>query len=325
MQKIVLLNQQSMCPIPSLDSSFVDRLVNWQYIYRLSKHFNFLTAVPTYSWPEILFLNFPNTINVDNGIFFDNDSQNYININQSEIVDPKIFITKLIKEKNLFKNGNCVHLKYDTHSLRNNIIFDKSISYFPPIFNEIKFKKKEVNNFFVKNFSDMIAIQLRRGVGTYPTRQHYNELRKYIPDKIIKSYYFNTLLANSRPLYHIESDAVYFAVIDRIIKNNPDQKIYLSFDVPKLFINHYLEKYPKNIVIGENYLSEYLIYFNEFDIKNTKSYRVSLRNTLKMLLDFFAMNNSKGIVCNNVYMDQSSWIWFARNYKPKQIYNMFDS
>ena len=53
------------------------------------------------------------------------------------------------------------------------------------------------------------------------------------------------------------------------------KKIYLSYDVPKSFIKHFLEKYPNNIVTKHDYLEEYLSYFNDC---NSHKYFFSFKN-----------------------------------------------
>lgn len=196
-------------------------------------------------------------------------------------------------------------------------------------FREIQFKNDKVNQFIKDNFSNVAGFQLRRGLGTYINKKYIDDLKQYVDPELIKKYYKHLYDINGgRGYLHIDTDDYYFEKVDEIISKNPDKKIYLSHDVPKTFINHFIEKYPNNIITKHNYLDEYLSYFNEFDLEendsskiSVKQYVFSFKKSVIDLLDLFALSHSDLLIGrkHSGNPDHSTWIFFTKCYNGKKI------
>jgi hypothetical protein len=187
---------------------------------------------------------------------------------------------------------------------------------------EIKFKDDRVNKFFKDNFSNVAGVHLRRGLSSQINGKYINDLKQYVDPKLVKKYYNHLHFVDGGighlPIY---TDDYYFERIDKILSETPDKKIYLSYDVPKPFINHFLEKYPKNIVTRSDYLDEYLSYFSDIDIENSSQYKFSIKKSLIDLLDLFALAYSDLLVFRKIRENPrfSKWLFFAKCYNGKDI------
>jgi hypothetical protein len=196
-------------------------------------------------------------------------------------------------------------------------------------FREIEFKNYKVSKFITDNFTNVAGFQIRRGLGTYINKKYIEDLKQYVNPELIKKYYKHLYDINGgRGYLPIETDDYYFEKIDEIINKNPDKKIYLSHDVPKTFINHFIEKYPNNIITKHNYLEEYLNYFDEFDLEendsskiSVKQYVFSFKKAIIDLLDLFALSHCDLLISkkHREFPLYSTWLFFTKCYNGKKI------
>jgi hypothetical protein len=108
-------------------------------------------------------------------------------------------------------------------------------------------------------------------------------------------------------------DDFYFHLIDKILKKNKNQKIYLSTDVPLELVSHYIKKYPNNIVTYETYIDEFLDFFDKkFISENNNLGFYPLDKCSIALVDFFAIANSKVNIST-----WSQWSFLSSKYKDK--------
>jgi hypothetical protein len=234
-------------------------------------------------------------------------------------------------------------LRFDAHNLYDTIInktYDKLVDFINihsdclktcGMYHDIrmiKIKDKKLNQFFLDNFSKVVGTQIRRGLYTKLNKTYLDDLKQYVDPDNIKKYY--TYLNNISIYGHltIEPDDYYYEMIDKIINEDPNKKIYLSHDVPKIFINHFLEKYPNNIITKHDYLNEYLAYFSEYDIENddnsklsVKHYKLPFKKAIIDLLDFLALCNSELLIGRKLKTNRpwSSWLFFTRDWNGKNI------
>ena len=85
---------------------------------------------------------------------------------------------------------------------------------------------------------------------------------------------------------------------------NPNQKFYLSYDVPKKYMKNILDKY-KNVLITKDDLKK------ELDLTNIKN---SKEMHLDNVVDLFGLSNTKFLIAYPV----STWSVFAYEYKKKK-------
>lgn len=307
----------SLCELDKLnlhtekDSGFGDRILYWlaaNYISNFCENVQIITQ--KYYWPELLFLHFPKTINED--ISFSYIENSCFKIDEKYILD--VFN---LKKNPLEENINNYVLSFDKskiiHILMKDPEFTKSIKL-------IKFKNNIVNDYFLTNFSDMVTIHLRRGIGPIPTKEFMEEYPNYVgKDLFLKFFkeendYFRR---NDRHIqYKIYPDSMYFKLIEQFIYKNKNQKIYISSDIPLEFCYHYIEKFPNNIVTRNNFLEEFYSFF-DFKNLNDNDYNISIKQTLINLFDLFVLCHSKYNICG-----YSNWTMFSKNYKEKTIIDL---
>ena len=186
-------------------------------------------------------------------------------------------------------------------------------------FRLIKFKDDKLNHFFEDTFSDMMSVQIRRGIRAKVTPEYLEELKQYVDKNEITNFYTQVYKANRGTLdLNIYPDQYYYERIDKFIQENPNKKIYLSYDVPKSFIQHFIDRYPDHIVTRDYYLDQYMKYFDDCDF-DSKKYFYPLQNSLVNLLDLFAMVHSSRMIFDRV-APHSLWKFFAQAYKHKKLY-----
>ena len=346
-----------------LDTGIMHRIFVWQHFYFLSEIFDFTILVDFYFFQEGIFLDLPKTKFVDPEYFqnknflsvdtkfihekIENILGLYNNSNPKTIENLLSELRKLVTDENTLYNiwGNSHNLiKWDTSLDKNvhqsllsiiNQEFLKLIDLCPNsenIFSQIKFKKQEVNQFFEKNFSNVVGLQLRKGCGVIPTEKYLNDIQEHVDVETIKKYYITITKLHGHPEYKMIPDEYYFDMIDQIIEKDPDKIIYISHDVPTIFINNFICRYPNNIITKKDYEDQFLSYFSEFDLINKNENGFLLKGLLLVLLDLFALCHSSelfdprsiGSVPSraNIY---SSWPVFARSYKYKKILYGFTS
>jgi hypothetical protein len=97
-------------------------------------------------------------------------------------------------------------------------------------------------------------------------------------------------------------DSVYFFIIDQVILNDKDRKIYISSDISEDYYDYYFKKYPNNIFSKNQYLEKFLNLF-EYDETEINKYKYSLNQTLINLFDLFLLSHSKTVIVD----DFSTW------------------
>lgn len=316
MKKILIQNvfEKTYPTVSCFDTAFIERLYNLIFYYKISTFYSdCVILLDSGFWPEFIFLSAPNVQCVD----FNNLN---LNLSKIEPIDPYLLVDKVKNPNsniNLFHKNNILISKFSSNSNLKllNILFNFDNNFDKFFIKKITFKDENLNLFFKDNFSECFSFQLRRGVGTLPNRQYLIDLKNNnISFKEVLSYYIKIGKLNSTPNFIIKNDDYYYNILDNIISSYPNKKIYLSHDVPKQFINYYLEKYPNNLVTKEDYILEYLKYFKDFDLNRKDEYNISLFVHVINLLDLFSLSYSEGIIpC------ESGWTDFANKYRDKKL------
>jgi hypothetical protein len=277
----------------SFDTGLCNRLFYWETLQIISSHndFKYKVEVEEKYWPELReLIHLPNT--------------DVINKSEKNICNPlnNDFIEN--NEKYILSH-DCYHSEYDYSMMCN---FDKYLDKERPI-TKIKLKNNHLNKLIVNLCKDLIGIHIRRGRGiiygeseinTLPSniRRSYKKFREREGEFISKYY-----------MYEFIKDDVYFKIIDEILNKYPNQKFYISYDIPDIMMNYYQERYP-NRIFNKNY-------FNNFITRSAFTSEVHLRN----IIDLFCLSNTKFIIKHPL----STWSTFAHNYTPKIGVSVTDS
>lgn len=338
--------------ISQYDSGFGDRIKFWVLAYHLSliiEDVQIIVEEPY--WPELLLIDLPNTISQDISSLGLSKNQ-LLPISCEEVRD--IISTEdnsLLNIDTYYYFNFSVHRIgdiFDNQNITYNSIIHNAVS-------KIELKLPIVSNFIQQEFSDCCYIHLRRGSGTFPTLKFLSEMEQFLPKETIDSYwktFHRNRLGNSRysktykyydflvqkdtdiekkylPTkkvsgdfnwvndYKIIADSDYFNLIDTVIlKNNPDQKIYISSDIPKKYYSYYYDNFPNNIMDKDFYFKKFLnFYKNKLPAeKFKKQYSIPIVKVFENVFDLMV-----GCYAETVVKSTSNWSKIASLYKKKKI------
>jgi hypothetical protein len=296
-----------------LDTSFGNRVVNWEAAYYLKEALGrgHRILMEKKEWPE-----------VDNNFIFLPDTSLIQNIDQKVIDTPNIkevqesFCHHMDSAKQL---SDCNHLTYtfdfgkfnESNELLTstflNTLQTKYENEIRPL-SYIKIKNYLVENYLKEVTEDVIGIHLRRGSGVA-----YEKDKVEIESSNVKESYLDfrsRIYIYNHEGYPYINDNVYFNIIDNFLKINPKQKFYISTDLPFHLISYYIEKYGDNIILKETIIDkikELLILSG--DIIDTDEKKLTIYN----MVDLFALSFCKFLIKSNT----STWSLFAEEYRKQ--------
>lgn len=282
--------------ISDKDTGLGNRLLHWASLYYISTICgNCKILVEKKYWPELQFLELPNTESCEKNL--NNIKSTSLKLSSQDIKD-------IIYEKNL----NILDDNFDCYYSDEFICFENEITSLG--ISKIKFKNDNITKFFKDNFSNIFTVHLRRGLGTIPTFGFIKDFLSYKTKEDFKKYcldYYLSIRYDPPEEYSIIPDRIYFSVIDEIIKENSNQKFYISSDIKEEYYSYYFDRYSNNIIKKEEYFHKFISLLNiqnDFylsDELNTfvGSKKFSLHSTLANLFDLFVLINSHTLVVDN--------------------------
>lgn len=277
------------------DTGLCNRMFYWEIcqIFNKFHDFEYSICLDEKFWPELTeLIQLPNTklfpisdiSEVDRRSYLIGDS---IPINTDEIND--VFL------KNIKLSSNHVYANFD-YSIISNLDFIKSkFNYI----SQIKLLDEELDTEIQEFVKDMVGIHIRRGRGTI-----YSDSVKSLPDKLQSNYIKHRQqegeFTEQYYIYDFIEDTKYFTIIDSILRESPNQKFYISHDLPDELLEYYLDKYPNSIYTKK--------YFYNF-IKN--KYTKTLDTHVKNIIDLFSLSYTKFLIKS----PESTWSTFASRYR----------
>jgi len=145
-----------------------------------------------------------------------------------------------------------------------------------------------------------------------PTERH-RSLAKMVgnsDEEILKDYKW----VNS---YKIVPDSDYFnLILNYIFKKNPNQKIYISSDIPKKYYSHYYDNFSGNIIDKDYYFKIFLdLYTDKISKKDLeKEYSTPILKVFENVFDLMV-----GCFSNNIVRSTSNWSKISSLYKKKKV------
>jgi len=285
------------------DTAFGNRMYHWLQSFCISYKTNFEYKVLVQSgyWPELVYITLPNTFARKHDIFLYDNNEIIPNLNREDI-------------SNILFDGDLQKIKSQNHwSVSDWVVHDgfyqSSVNEFLPdnVFKLIEFRSNEINSYIKEIFNDFISIHLRRYHGVQLKDGDIEDIPEHLREK-----YLNKKSKYTDPEYNnFIRDSEYFEIIDKILKNNPNQKFYISSDISPEYYQHYKERY-KNIFDKSDYEKEFIrILEKDHPPKLVKKTKIIALN----MLDFFALANSKLIIMS----DKSTWGKFAQKIKQNKF------
>jgi hypothetical protein len=248
-------------------------------------------------WPELKeVLEFPNTVLQNEDINLDRETKIKNIISDSKLINQSFLSNMLDKNDFTLEDRNYyvdVNFDFASHLLWKTESTNSGAS-------SIQFKDKKIKDIIEKETKDLVGIHIRRGRGV-----KYKEKLDKIPKDILEEYikFHKPFGENTYDYYiydYIEDD-VYFKIIDESLKLNPNQKFYISHDLPDDLMEYYKNKYGDKIITRKNFY--HLI--GNFEKTNL--------NHIVDCIDLISLSNTKLVIGSK----QSTWSIFAIDYKPK--------
>jgi hypothetical protein len=296
-----------------LDTSFGNRVVNWEAAYFLKETIgnNHLILMEKKEWPEINndFIFLPDTILIEN------INQKIIDTSDIKEVQEN-FCHHIHYSKELY---NCDNLTYtfDYGSLneKNELLTSTFINTLETEYQNgirplsyIRIKNYLVEDYLKEITKDTIGIHLRRGSGVA-----YDKDNLEIESLSIKESYLNfrsEISTDNHDEYPYITDKVVFNIIDNFLKINPSQKFYISTDLPFHLISYYIERYGKNIILKETIMDKVK---DLLILSNNVIETVEKKLTIYNMVDLFALSFCKFLIKSRT----STWSMFAEEYRKQ--------
>ena len=294
-----------------LDTSFCNRIINWEIAYYLKEKIGegHHILMEKNEWPEVSnnFIFLPDTSVIEN-------------------VEKKITYTPIIKEvhenfcydNNFIKNlsgFNDLKYTFDFGKFNDNgelhtskFLYTLQTEYQNKIrpLSFIKIKNYLVEEYLKNITKDAIGIHIRRGSGVMFDKDKLEVKSKNIKDAYID--FRNKIYIYNHEGYPYINDDVYFNIIDNFLKINPNQKFYISTDLPYRLISYYIERYGDNVIFKETIIDkvkEFLTLSDDpIDTDNKKL-------TIYNMVDLFALSFCKFLIKSH----NSTWSLFAEVYR----------
>lgn len=289
--------------IKKLDNGFCNRVFHWEigYFFNQYNNFNFDLYVEDFYWPELEFINLPNTHSIIK------------QPNQSLDEYHKLFKTILNGKKTIQIDKNVISNIFDKRNYKldtkfnfvSNFGYDytwKFINFYSnriqrPLKN-IRLRESDLENRIKKILHGYIGIHIRRGYGVMKNE----EQAKYLNDlNLSKSFKVDT-----KGPYSFFEDSKYMTIINRIIENNKDAKFYISTDLEDKSLYHFKSQYPSHILTFGDLLQDSLI--KKYYYKFSDEQKIQM---CKNMIDIFALSYTDFIIMS----DDSTWSQFASEYR----------
>lgn len=289
------------------DTGLCNRIFHWEIANHINSKFHnneFTISVEESQWPELEeLITLPNTsvISKEDEIKYFNNLSDIPITNWKTLGDiftkkSKLDSTKNYISKYPYTDLGCFYAKdfygHSEHNEETMFLENRPLS-------SVKLKNESNQKIVEKITSDLVGVHIRRSRGVKIPKELYekDEYSEYINFRKEQG-------AIEHSIFKYHSDEEYFKLFDSILELNPNQKFYLSYDVPKKYMKNILDKY-KNVLITKDDLKK------ELDLTNIKN---SKEMHLNNVVDLFGLSNTKFLIAYPV----STWSVFAYEYKNKK-------
>lgn len=333
------------------DTGLCNRLLHWEIAHFLNEknNFEYNIFVQEKDWPELCLINLPNTYaqknsNIEDSFF----SRRHENLQFRTVFDVErdiVYSATEIDRKtinNMFKTNN---FKLENEHYYSN--FGYSPLYKKLILNETLKSKWESKKFarpltkvrlLHSALEEAMRWKLKKAVGIH-IRRFNGVTSDDLALNTLKDSNLKKIYKDLEPLktvnknYEFFGDDVYFYLIDRILQINPNQDIYISHDLPDVFLEPYVNRFGKNI-IEKKYFIEQTASILTNQGMNVEVLRRN-GNPLANIIDLFSLSYCPFLIKS----PESTWSEFAEyynnpkglkhityvNYEPKNIISEFNS
>jgi hypothetical protein len=156
---------------------------------------------------------------------------------------------------------------------------------------------------------NVVGIHIRRGNGVPYTVDDLNTLPENKRDKF--SLIKRAVAEQSHWAYSFHRDELYFNIMDNMLKINPNQKFYISTDVPNDIMDYFYNRYKNNLIDKTFLLNVVYDYILNSGFKKSD---FVYGNVVENLVDLFSLSYTSFLV----KVPTSTWSIFAENYTKKE-------
>jgi hypothetical protein len=304
------------------DTGLCNRLLHWEVAYEINKENNFEYEIMLQQryWPELGLIYLPNTSFVKNieSESIETEKTRFIyGYHHGENVKPFDY-EQLSK---MFRTGK---LKLDNQHYYSNFGFKLIKDFYgdSKLFGErplknIRLRHNFMEDYLRRNTKDVVGIHIRRGVGIRYTEDDINSLPESVRDRYRAYQIFNKNSETIPAKYNFIQDKIYFNIIDKMLEYNPNQKFYISCDLPYDLFSYYEKTYGKSIITKNDFLAtinQYLLN-SDISVENLK-----YGNVIPNVVDLFSLSYCKLLIKSN----NSTFSEFAENYFGQPAVNATD-
>ena len=300
------------------DTGLCNRILHWEIAHEIAEKHNFEYKIilQKLHWPELDLIYLPNSsqfrfFEYEFGIFHQKKFQDLRFKTIFDIENESVRLAsplKLEKVTEMFRTKN-FDLSEDNHWYADFGFNEMKKLYKRTIRNRplqhIKLKHNFIEDFLRRNTKDVIGIHIRRNSGVRYSEEDVLSLPESVREKYKKFQTNNDAIHFG---YRFLRDDKYFKIIDEILKLKPEQKFYISSDLPCDMLHYYKDRYPGKILMKEDFLpviNDYLINCS-IDLKNLER-----GNVVENIVDLFALS----FCCFLIKSNRSTWSEFAMYYR----------
>ena len=309
------------------DTGLCNRILHWEIAYEINKNSNFQYKIMLESiqWPELSLIHLPDTathINseYEHGVRYEKEYQRLRFLTVFDIENQNVNlsskITKQIVE-NMFQNdnfylsgGNHFHSDFGYNEI--NKLYVKPVEKRPLSF--IKLRHTFIEDFLRKNTFNLVGIHIRRNAGVHYTEEDLKTLPPDIKEKYIK-YHQETPVKN-RIIEYVQ-DSKYFNIMDNMLKINPEQKFYISTDLPLTMLSNFKKMYGDKIITRDELFGPVRDHLLNGGVNIDKLKR---GDVIENVIDLFALSFCKFLIKTS----NSTWSEFAQEYRNQPSFFVTD-
>lgn len=309
------------------DTGLCNRILHWEIAYEINKNSNFQYKIMLESiqWPELSLIHLPDTathINseYEHGVRYEKEYQRlrFLTVFDIENQNVKLSskITKQIVE-DMFQNdnfylsgGNHFHSDFGYNEI--NKLYVKPVEKRPLSF--IKLRHTFIEDFLRKNTFNLVGIHIRRNAGVHYTEEDLKTLPPDIKEKYIK-YHQETPVKN-RIIEYVQ-DSKYFNIMDNMLKINPEQKFYISTDLPLTMLSNFKKMYGDKIITRDELFGPVRDHLLNGGVNIDKLKR---GDVIENVIDLFALSFCKFLIKTS----NSTWSEFAQEYRNQPSFFVTD-
>jgi hypothetical protein len=300
------------------DTGFCNRIFHWEIAHEIAKqnNFDFKILLQKIHWPELDLIYLPNTstfrfFEYEFGLYHQNAFQNLRFKTVFNIEEETVRLaSKIDREKvtSMFKT-DVFDLSDDEHWYSDfgyeelKKLVGRTIKNRPLA--NIKLRHHFVEDFLRRNTKGVIGIHIRRNSGVSFKEDDVLSLPEHVREGFIKLQKGNVAVHKG---YKFFRDEKYFAIMDKILEMNPNQKFYISCDLPFELYSYYHDRYPGKILTKEDFVSIIQDYLTNSSIDVRQMERGSV---IDNVVDLFSLSFCKFLIRSN----RSTWSEFAMYYR----------